>query len=46
MDKERGEGSLELSLDEVVALAKKIGFEIKVGMIKVILYSVTHKWLT
>jgi carnosine N-methyltransferase len=32
VDKKRGEGSLELSLDEVVDLANKIGFEIKVRM--------------
>jgi carnosine N-methyltransferase len=30
-DKERGEGSIELSLDEVKGLARQIGFEIAVS---------------
>ena len=31
-DKERGEGSIELSLDEIKDLARKMGFEIEVSL--------------
>lgn len=32
-DRERGEGSVELSLDEVKALARKMGFELAVSRV-------------